>query len=634
MRRFLPAALLVLPGATSAQYAYDHAVPDDIVRMERQAYGGMPKSAPPTRGYDLTYLRCAWDLDPAVRAIAGSVTSYFRAMEDLSELRFDLSDTLLVDAVSFQGSSAPFTRADDLLTIILPLTIPEGQLDSVTVTYHGVPRLTGFGSFATAQHNGTPVLWTLSEPYGAKEWWPCKQDLNDKIDSLDLYVTTPAAYKVAGNGVLVSRTAAGADSTHHWRHRYPIDHYLIATAITNYEVADRETVIDGDTIRMLAYSYPENGYEGWFNAGEVLEQLTFFSERFGLYPFAREKYGQAQFSWGGGMEHQTMSFVGYFHPDLSAHELAHQWFGDKVTCGSWADIWLNEGFATYLTGLWHEYHAPSTWHPWKQDRIDNITSAPDGSVHCPDTLSIARLFSGRLTYDKGAMVLHMLRWICGEEAFFQGVRDYLADPQLAYNTARTSDLQAHLEQASGLDLDGFFADWYTGEGYPTYTMPWSQQSDGTVDLTLYQSPSHPSVDFFALPVPVRFANAATDTIVVLDNTINGQGFSFPLPFQADQATIDPDLWLISGHNVATEVADLTRDADAVVVFPNPADDRIQWRGTAGPIVRATVLDALGRVALSDSPMAQGLDVRALPAGGYLLELSDGTTTLRTRFVKR
>jgi aminopeptidase N len=134
----------------------------------------------------MKYARCAWNLDPAVHYISGSVTSKFTTMVDLDELVFDLSTNLSVDSVVYHGASIAFSQdAGDLLTVTLPVTVPAGVFDSVAVTYHGVPPNTGFGSFVNSTHNGTPIVWTLSQPYGARDWWPCKQDLNDKIDSLD-----------------------------------------------------------------------------------------------------------------------------------------------------------------------------------------------------------------------------------------------------------------------------------------------------------------------------------------------------------------------------------------------------------------------------------------------------------------
>ena len=219
-----------------------------------------------------------------------------------------------------------------------------------------------------------------------------------------------------------------------------------------------------------------------------------------------------------------MTYVVSFDYSLIAHECAHQWFGDMVTCGSWEDIWLNEGFATYWQGMTVERYDPNNWMYWKQSERDYIVSAPDGSVKCTDTTDVGRIFDGRLTYSKGAYVLHMLRWVMGDPAFFQGMKDYLLDPALSYNYAKTPDLKQHLESASGLDLTTFFDQWYYNQGYPTYYLSW-YPTGNTINLTISQLQSDPSVSFFEMPVPVEFKDATHDTTVVFNHTFSGQSFA-------------------------------------------------------------------------------------------------------------
>lgn len=628
------------PGCAQAQVTWDKAVVDELAWRERHGIAPFLRSGTPTGGYDLHYHRLEWSLDPAVNFISGTVRSHFTASAPLSTLRFDADSALHVSAVLHGADPLTWTHTPDgALLIDLPATLAPGTVDSVTVVYSGAPSGSGFGSFAVGTPQGNTAQWTLSEPYGARDWWPCKQDLNDKIDSIDVWLTVPAAYEGVSNGVLLSVTDmnGGTHRLHHWRHRYPIAYYLIATATCDYAVSQIQIPLPDDTVPMWTYAYPQDDFMAQLVAGDVAQQMPFFSDRFGTYPFADEQYGHAQFGWGGGMEHQTMTFMGGWNYELAAHELAHQWFGDKVTCGSWQDLWLNEGFATYLSGLCYETLAPQYWAGWKRAQVDLITALPDGSVHVSDTTDIARLFSARLTYRKGALVLHMLRWVCGDSAFFAGCRNYLDDPALAYGSARTSDLQAHLEAASGLDLDGFMADWFTGEGHPTYTVEWTQDAGGQVDLQLHQSSSHPSVDFFEMPVPLRFKNAAQDSLLVLDHSSSGQSFSLWLPFQADSALLDPDTWLISGQNLVLRVPSLAYTDDRAVLYPNPTDgDALLYLGgTRQGTAEVRITDLHGRVvrAWAARPIADrrvALPVADLSAGLYVVE-ADG---LRAVLVKR
>jgi aminopeptidase N len=641
MRPLLPFFLL-LSANMQAQFEFDHAVVDDTAWREGHHWQGVPRNdGPPTRGYDMHYVQCRWAVDPAIREITGQVTLHFTATTTLASVLMDLSDSLQVDGASWHGSPTYWSLDEgDLLTVFLPQPLDSAAMDSITVNYHGIPPNSGFGSFGTGtQQSGSPTLWTLSEPYGAKEWWPTKQDLNDKIDSVDLYITTPAPYRVGSNGLLVSANTLNGHITYHWKHRYPIAYYLISMAVADYIIFQQDIHIGGSTIPMLTYSYADNPTMAELNAGDVAQQMPLYSQLFGLYPFANEKYGHAQFGWGGGMEHQTMTSMGGWSYELSAHELAHQWFGDKVTCASWQDIWLNEGFATYLQGLCYAYLAPQYWHGYLRGTVDAITSEPGGSVFCTDTADIGRIFSSRLTYRKGAMVLHMLRWVCGDSAFYQGCTNYLNDPALAYGSARTSDLVSHLEATSGLNLTEFMSDWFTGEGYPTYTLQWAQNANGQVDLTLFQSPSHPSTLFFEMPVPILFKNNTMDTVVVLDHTNSGQAFSFTLPFQADSAILDPDIWILSGQNIVTSVSEMPEPATAFIAFPDPATDVLNIRALMGSATsaRLTVFDDLGRSVMSELFVPAGdhaITVSPLSPGIYTVLLEQGRTQNRIRFVKQ
>src|SRR5690606_12413752 len=199
-------------------------------------------------------------------------------------------------------------------------------------------------------------------------------------------------------------------------------------------------------------------------------------------------------------------FMGSFGRNLIAHELGHHWFGNKVTCGSWKDIWLNEGFATYMSGLVVEnLDGDASFKNWKQQMLNSITSAPDGAVFLKDTdtLSVNRIFNQRLSYNKGAMLLHMLRKKLGDAHFFQGLKNYLNHPDHAFGYARSEDFMAIMEQTSSVDLSGFFDDWLYGEGYPSFNLEWSQATPTEIRLTLEQLQSHASVSFFEVDLPVR-----------------------------------------------------------------------------------------------------------------------------------
>ena len=253
------------------------------------------------------------------------------------------------------------------------------------------------------------------------------------------------------------------------------------------------------------------------------------------------------------MEHQTNTFMSRASSPLMAHELGHQWFGDKVTCGSWRDIWLNEGFATYLQLLYDERLNPGYLRQALRNTANTITSSPGGSVRVNDTTLVSRIFDGRLSYSKGAYLLHMLRWKLGDSLFFKSIRQYVNDPVVAYNFALTEDLQRNLEQVSGKNLSSFFQKWFHGEGYPSYSVQWAQDSLNTAHITINQSTSHPSVSFYDMPVPIQFKNASRDTILVFEHVQNAESFLADVGFRADSVVFDPYYWILSRNNIIDQV---------------------------------------------------------------------------------
>ena len=601
------------------------------------------KANPLTQNYDLKYHRLEWEADPAVLYISGVITSYFvPTSDDFKQINFDLEDNMTVDSVLYHGSPLSFTLSDDNLQIGFPNIISMGTLDSLTIVYQGEPIKTGFSSFDTSTHEGVPVLWTLSEPYGAKTWWPCKQDLIDKIDSIDIIVSTPEQYRVGSNGVLKSEKVRGTGyKTYHWQHRYPIPAYLISLAITNYaSVTDYVYTDNGDSILILNYVYPEDLPSVQSELGAIVEQMELFNKLFGLYPFASEKYGHAQCGFGGGMEHQTMSSMGRFDYYLQAHELAHQWFGDKITCASWQDIWLNEGFATYLTVLTDEFLTPhDDWMDRIRWYINYVTEQPGGSTWVEDTTDVFRIFDYRLTYIKGSLILHMLRWEMGDEDFFQGVRNYINDPGLAYGYSTIDDLKRHLETVKGIDLTEFFDDWYYGQGFPSYSIQYTPNPEG-VEIIIDQVTSHPSVDFFEMPVPLKISNGVQDTLVVVDHTFSGQKFDILLPFEPTSMEFDPDLWIISRNNFVEQVTN-TVDLELfdVTIYPNPATQVVSIS-----FDNPAHLDKISALIITDSKGAliqrieqieskTDIDLSSYPSGTFFINILTNSGNFIRKFTK-
>lgn len=599
---------------------------------ERQSYSD----------YNLVYQRMEWEINPNVKYIKGKVTSYFISqLEELTQIEFNLNDsTMTVDSVFQQNQKLDFILNEKKLRITLSQPLQASEIDSISVFYQGEPepKINGFGSFTKSEHAGTPTIFTLSEPYGALEWWPCKQSLVDKIDSIDIIVTSPEMYRTASNGVLVLDKVEDGFRTMHWKHRHPIATYLVAIAVTNYAVySDWVNLEDGRKIEILNYVYPENLDTAKVKTPVTVEFIELYNQIIGEYPFANEKYGHAQFGWGGGMEHQTMSFMYNFNYELIAHELAHQWFGDYITCGSWQDIWLNEGFATYLTGLVYEnLQDGNWWSTWKSANLNRITSFPGGSVYVKDTTKVGDIFSSRLSYSKGAYLLHMLRWVLGDDNFFKGLKNYYNDTEIANGFAHTNDLVRNMENAGDTVLTEFFNDWFYGEGFPVYSAEFSPVEDGILKITLSQTSSHSSVDFFEMPVPVRVYNFnKTDSMDFrLVQTINHQEFFVEVDFNVAELKIDPDLWLVSKTSQIVGVHPNLKN-NKVGVFPNPIIENFSIKLPADEkMISLQIFNTKGQLLKEYFENKTDFKLTDLPKGLYIIHLKTTKGSTEHKLIKQ
>jgi len=548
--------------------------------------------SPAGKHYDVSYCCCFWEVDPNIRYIKGNILYHFTIIHETTDsLIFDFSDTLQIDSVWYHSTSLNYSKNDDLLIIYLQSSLAEGATDSITIYYQGVPRISDDRSFVQDYHDTanvpSHVIWTLSQQYGAKEWWPCNQNLNDKIDSIDIYVKAPSQYKTASIGLLQSEIENNGLITTHWKHKYPVTAYLVAFATTNYTVTEQYHHFEnGDSLLIQNYFYEEDT--------NFLDELYYlppaldlYYELFGDYPFINEKYGHTQFHWPGGMEHQTMSFMYNLSHHLTVHELAHQWFGDYLTCGSWEDIWLNEGFADFCVGLTYEYFFDQYyWMPWKKECIDKITSEPDGSVYCSDTTDIYRIFNNRLSYKKGSYLLNMLRWELGDSAFFHAINEYLYDGSNAYSFSKTHNLINHFEMAGDTSLTEFFNDWYYGEGYPLYNITWQQDLESKdVSITVNQSTTHNSVNFYEMHIPIKFCGGNRDTIIVFHHLFDGQVFQTNPGIRLDSLQFDPELIIVTKNPVINSIQNQISESTKVKVYPNPTSNIIHLEANMNDIIK-------------------------------------------------
>jgi len=564
--------------------------------------------------YDVTYYRLEVRVSTPVPYIRGRVTVAARVLQDsLSSLIFDLTRPMQVDSVTIGQARLVFSQASAFVLVTLDRPYRAGENVTLTVAYEGLPASTGFGSFVFDAHAGTPWAWSLSEPYGARDWWPCKDQPADKADSSDIIVTCDSAFRVGSNGRLVSVLNNGdGTATWHWQERYPIAPYLISLALTNYsQFSLWFHYAPGDSMEVLNYFIPEHASQAGATLPLVIDMLRIYSDLFGLYPFIREKYGHAEINASSAMEHQTMTSLGPygFDENTIAHELAHQWFGDMITCRTWPEIWLNEGFAQYSTALYLERErGEGSYRDYMEAQMFNALDAR-GTILIEDTSLVSNVFDPRLVYSKGASVLHMLRHVLGDSVFFRAMKAYATTPSLMYATAATEDFQAVCEGVSGRSLSFFFDEWIRGERYPRYSHSWSALASGSgyaVTLTISQTTGTRNPIFFTMPLEVRLSAPGWDTTVVVDDDAAEKTFTIFLSRKPVTVELDPGGWVLKTAAVASP---LPASYSLAQNYPNPFNPAttVAFQIPVRSVVSLKIYDVLGQqiAVLADGEMGAG-----------------------------
>ncbi|MEW5765097.1 MAG: M1 family metallopeptidase [Acidobacteriota bacterium] len=514
---------------------------------------------------DLDILETHLDLfvDPENEHVSGTVTLTFVPTATLARLDLRLHRALSLGGTALDGSAVAFRRKKDKVSVDFSPPLAAGKAHALAVSYSGRPQVTGTlgGGMFFSRHDGVASATTLSEPFDSFAWWPCVDDLADKsLARIDL--TVPPGMVGASNGSLADvEPNPDGTTTYRWVESYPISNYLISANVTNYsQFGDLYTALDGITTMPLQhFVYPEDLHRALVNFSVIPEMITFMAQMCGEYPFLGEKYGMVAFPWGGGMEHQTLTSVGDrfvggsgSYGELYLHELAHQWWGDDVTCGTWNDVWLNEGFATYFEALWlaREENIPMgrAMAYFDDGQYDGyLRGSPylrNGNTAFADTGAI---------YDKGAWVLHMLRRVVGDGAFFDALRAYRAAH--AYGNATTEDLRAAFEGEWGGDLSWFFDQWVYTVKRPIYRLRWSQEAGASsgfrVVVTLEQRQPHKVArrttrrDVYLMPLDlILHFEDGTSEIRTVWNDQRVQSFDFDVPKAVASVGLDEENYVL------------------------------------------------------------------------------------------
>ena len=607
--------------------------------------------------YDVHFYQLDLNMSNLNTDVSGTAFIHAKTIDNLDSVVLELFPSLLISEVRLNGISTPYNRTNSVLKI--PINASANFSFIIEVDYAGTPPNPGSNPFggsgvtsASVASMSDRITWTVSCPFLAHEWFPCKQILKDKADSSAVNITVPSSCKVGSNGVLEHVVDLGNGTTRfEWKERNPILYYLICATIapyTEYTVYAHPTQMPGDSVLIQNYIYGNASTLPSITAqcDLVPSFLELYSDLYGLYPFSNEKYGQCVAPLGGGMEHQTMTTIGVFEKKITAHELSHSWWGDHIGIASFSDVWLSEGFATYSEYLMLESMYPtektaliSGWH-------NSVKTVYGGSIWFTDTLNIARIYNSRLTYKKGASIIHTLRHIVNNDnLFFQTLKDF----QIEFHdsVAIGLDIKNTFEVATGINLTNFFQEWYFGEGFPIYASRWNAMGNNLV-LEITHTSTMPAITpTFTNPLEIKFSRSGlSDTTIRFDiNSNSNQFFIENIGLVTAVVSIDPNNWIINNAGIPVndptfvayaELSEDTKDNE-ISIFPNPTENQISINMINQGNYILNVFDPKGRMILTENFKDNYfLNIENFTSGSYLFEVisENDTKQIVRRIIKK
>ncbi len=544
--------------------------------------------------FDVTSYHLDLRIDPSTESIQGVATVGLVSRDSaLRSVVLDLSSALRVDSVG--GSGVGFVHEGDRLTVELAHPLEPGAQAAITIAYGGKPRnVQGLGMvFARAAN--APSVHTISCPYHAYLWMPCRDYPGDKADSVRLVVTVPNPMVVAANGRLLSQQPnADGTTTFTWLESHPISTYLICITAGRYTVfSDSSTTCTGRTVPLQYFVYPADVAKAQEDFDVIPRAMAAFEHWFGEYPFADEKYGMAECNMiFGGMEHQTMTTI---HPnyltglhtydDVFVHELAHMWWGDCITVENWHHCWLNEGFASYAEALYQEYYfGKEAYHHYMASDLEALSFTDP--VYRYDLSNAMGIFDA-VVYRKGAWILHMLRGMVGDTAFKEILRLYRQRHE--YGNATTEDYARICEQVTGENLEWFFTEWVYGRWHPEYFYGYqvTERGMGTTPryaIKVFIDQEQTLGPVFHMPLRLELRQASAYEIHVLPRIEERYvTLSWETDVCPDTILLDPEGWVLKQVRCTTRPE--VKSVGTTIVYDSGNN---HGRADPGEVVRMNV----------------------------------------------
>ncbi len=613
----------------------------------RTAYKMAPTRLFSQTEYDVTYYKIDLKVDVPTTMLYGNVKMSAKSLVNgLDTVDVDFDATMTIDSIYTEsGALLEYSFTGYKVTIQLDHPYDQDAIFSFYIRYHGTPTTGGFQAFSFTWRNTTPVVSSLSEPYMAHTWWPCKDRPDDKADSLDITVTCDTALYCASNGTLID-TLQNGDGTHtfNYKVRYPIATYLFSVAMSNYHVwKDYYHYGPTDSMEIVNHPYSDLYAYSLSHWNITPYAIGVFANMFGQYPFLNEKYGHANFEWGGGMEHQTVtsmtgSWFGFYEP-VVVHELSHQWWGDMITCNNWHEIWLNEGFASYCEALYFEVKNGSTAY---HDYMAGMDFAQGGTIYIYDTTDVNVIF-GSIVYDKAAWLLHMLRHVVGDSTFFDILRTYYNSPY-KYKDVTSDQFRGICESLSGKQLSYFFNEWLFGTYRPRYV--WSSMneldpSDGKYWTFLHLEQTQTTDPLvFSMPIDLKFTYSVADTATTtIFNDVRRKMYLFKNDLPPVDIALDPLVWILKtstkvvwNYHIIPFPLDSGQQyvsySDSVIVRGGSGSNK--FKVTSGALPAGLTLDTLSGI-ISGEPTNYGdfnFRIRANDANGSYRDSADYSISLQ------